>query len=263
MGAVGILRIAAEILVAAWGGYVFYSKISGTKAMGIVKVLVVVFVIYGAAVFLRLEAVVRILTWLFVPLVCLLLVVYQPELRRAFTFAQKNPSFLRKRIQTSGSQIDSILGACKVLASEKRGALIVFPRQISLKSIIDTGTKINADLSSPLILTVFDHDTPLHDGAMIISEGRIVACGCYLPLSEQQNIKQSFGTRHRAALGMAEQSDAIVLVVSEETGAISLAYNSDLYYGLETETIKRTLLSLFNYQSETPEIIGEAGIEAE
>ncbi len=257
------IRIVLEILVTAWAAYLFYNGISRTKAVGLIRVMAVTFLIFAASTLLKLDVLLQIFDWIFIPLVCLLLIMYQPELRRSFATEQKNPSFFRKRIQTSGDQIDSILSACKVLSSERRGALIVFPRQISLKSIIDTGTRINADLSSSLILTVFDHDTPLHDGAMIVSEGRIVACGCYLPLSEQRDIKKTFGTRHRAALGMAEESDAVVLVVSEEKGTISLAYNSDLYYDLETDVIKRTLLSLFNYQSDAPEVIGEVNNEDE
>jgi diadenylate cyclase len=263
MSVLSIFKIILEILIVGWVIYLFYNGVSKTRAVGIIRVLAVAFIIYGMSVILELEVILQVFDWVFVPLLCLMFLVYQPELRRSFGTEQKNASFFRKRIQTSGDQIDSILSACKVLASERRGALIVFPRQISIKSIIDTGTKINADLSSSLILTVFDHDTPLHDGAMIVSEGRIVACGCYLPLSEQRDIKKTFGTRHRAALGMAEESDAIVLVVSEEKGTISLAYNSDLYYDLETDTIKRTLLSLFNYQSDTPEVIGEVNNENE
>lgn len=263
MNLASILKILAEIFVTAWAFYLFYSRIGKTKAVGIIRVLFIIILIAAVSVVLELDVLMSILDIAIIPLICLLLLVYQPELRRAFATEQKSTSFFRKGIQTSGDQLDSILSACKVLASERRGALIVFPRQIGLKSITDTGTKINADLSSSLILTVFDHDTPLHDGAMIVSGGRIVACGCYLPLSEQRDIKKTFGTRHRAALGMAEESDAIVLVVSEEKGTISLAYNSDLYYDLETETIKRTLLSLLNYQSDTPEIIGEVNNENE
>ncbi|MGP1418699.1 MAG: diadenylate cyclase CdaA [Sphaerochaetaceae bacterium] len=263
MSALNVLKLLLEIMTLAWIAYYFYSVIRSTRAVGMIRAMAVAFSIYAIAVFFELEVLRTLFEWMFVPLTCLLLLIYQPELRRAFATEQKNPSFFRKKIQTSGDQIDSILSACKVLASERRGALIVFPRQISLKSIIDTGTKINADLSSTLILTVFDHDTPLHDGAMIISEGRIVACGCYLPLSDQRDIKKTFGTRHRAALGMAEESDAIVLVVSEEKSTISLAYNSDLYYDLETDTIKRTLLSLFNYQSNAPEVFGEVNSENE
>ncbi|MFA7559881.1 MAG: DNA integrity scanning protein DisA nucleotide-binding domain protein, partial [Sphaerochaeta sp.] len=163
---------------------------------------------------------------------------------------------------TSSDQIDSILNACNVLVNKRRGALIVFPRKLQIRQIIDSGTRLNADLSSSLILTVFDHDTPLHDGAMVIQGGKIIAAGCYLPLSEQTDIKKSFGTRHRAALGLAEESDAIVLIVSEETGAISMTYNANLYYDLSIPTIKRMLLALFSYHDITPEeLLQEAGSE--
>ena len=161
-------------------------------------------------------------------------------------------------VQTTAEQIDSILNACTVLVSKNRGALIVFIRHLGIKNIIDSGTKLNADLSSALILTVFDHDTPLHDGAMVIQGNKIVAAGCYLPLSEQTDLKKSFGTRHRAALGLAEESDAIVLVVSEETGAISLTYNANLYYDLDTATFKRMLIALLSYHDVTPQDIAEA-----
>ncbi len=112
---------------------------------------------------------------------------------------------------------------------------------------MDTGTKIQADLSSALILSIFEYDGPLHDGAVIINKGKIQAAGVYLPLSEQSNIKKSFGTRHRAALGLAEESDAVILVVSEETGKMSLAFNAQLMYDLDSATVKQMLLSLFTY----------------
>ena len=137
--------------------------------------------------------------------------------------------------------------------TKKRGALIVFPRRLGIKNIIDSGTYLDADISTSLILTVFDHDTPLHDGAMIIEDGRITAAGCYLPLSDQTDIRKSFGTRHRAALGLAEESDAVVIVVSEETQAVSVAYNANLYYDLDDPTIKRILLALFSYHDVTPD----------
>lgn len=144
-------------------------------------------------------------------------------------------------------------------STKKRGALIVFPRRMGIKNIIDTGTRVDADISTSLILTVFDHDTPLHDGAMIIEDGRIAAAGCYLPLSEQTDIRKSFGTRHRAALGLAEESDAVVIVVSEETGAISLAYNANLYYDMDDDTIKRLVLALFSYHDITPDELQQEG----
>ena len=124
--------------------------------------------------------------------------------------------------------------------------LVVFIRQNTLKDISETGTRLNADLSSSLLVTIFGHDTPLHDGAVIIQGGRIIAAGCFLPLSEQQDIRKTFGTRHRAALGLSEETDAVILIVSEETGAISLAYDSKLYYDLTSVEITRQLENLLD-----------------
>ena len=147
-------------------------------------------------------------------------------------------------------QLDSILGAAEVLSGQKRGALIVFARNVGLKNIIDTGTKLNADLTSSLIITIFGHDTPLHDGALVVQNGEIVAAGCFLPLSRQADIRRSFGTRHRAALGLAEETDAVVLVVSEETGAISLAYDSHIFYALSLDEARFRLKQLLNLRDD-------------
>jgi diadenylate cyclase len=143
-------------------------------------------------------------------------------------------------------QLEAVVTAAEILSQERRGMLVVFPRRVNIKSIAETGTRLNADISSSLIVTVFEFDTPLHDGAMIIENGRIVAAGCFLPLSEQQDIKKSFGTRHRASLGMSEQSDAVVLVVSEETGALSIAFDSKLYYDLSPLEVTRKLRELLD-----------------
>jgi diadenylate cyclase len=140
--------------------------------------------------------------------------------------------FFRATIRPNIGQLEAVVTAAEMLSRLKRGMLVVFPREINIRNVIDTGTRINAEISSSMIVTIFQFDGPLHDGAMIIQNGKIVAAGCFLPLSEQQDIKKSFGTRHRASLGMSEQSDAVVLVVSEETGAISLAFDSKLYYDL-------------------------------
>jgi diadenylate cyclase len=145
--------------------------------------------------------------------------------------------------------LEAVLTAAEVLSEQKRGALVVFPRNINIKNITDTGTRLNADLSSSLIVTIFAYDGPLHDGALVVQGGKIIAAGCFLPLSDQQDIRKSFGTRHRAALGMSEQSDAIVLVVSEETGAISLAYDGKLFYDLSTIEVQRKLKELLDREN--------------
>ncbi len=137
--------------------------------------------------------------------------------------------------------MDSVLIAAEMLSKQKRGMLAVFMRRTKLDNILSTGTRLNADLSSSLLVTIFGHNTPLHDGACFIQGGKILAAGCFLPVSEQYDIKKTFGTRHRAALGLCEVSDCVVLVVSEETGAYSLAYDSKLHYDLTMDQVTRIL----------------------
>jgi diadenylate cyclase len=138
------------------------------------------------------------------------------------------------------------VNAAEILSQQRRGMLAVFPRNTNIRNITETGTRINAEISSSLIIAIFQFDGPLHDGAMVIQNSKIVAASCVLPLSEQQDIRRSFGTRHRASLGMSEQSDAVVLVVSEETGAISLAFDSKLFYDLSTIEVTRKLNELLD-----------------
>ena len=248
-----IIRIIVEIGLLSFVLYRIYLAIADTKATEIILILFAVALVYLLSTVFSLSVITYLIKIFITPFLMLLCVFYHPELRRAFS-----NSFMKKT-QTTSDQIDSILNACNILVEKKRGALIVFPRHTDIQSILDSGTKLNADLSSTLLLTIFDHDTPLHDGAAVISGGRIAFAACYLPLSEQKGIKATFGTRHRAALGLAEESDAIVLVVSEETGAISLAYNANIYYNLSNATIKRTLLSLFSYKDVLPEIAAKEG----
>ena len=150
--------------------------------------------------------------------------------------------FLRVSGGSQFEDLDAVLSAAEVLSYRRRGALIVLVRNVGLKHIIETGTPLDADISSQLLLTIFSHDTALHEG------GKIVAAGCFLPLSEQQDIRRSFGTRHRAALGLVEESDAVVLVVSEESGALSLAYNTNLFYNLTMDEIRRQLGELLEIE---------------
>ncbi len=252
------VRLLAETLVLAFVFYRVYIALDQSKAKQLVMVLLYFAICYALFSLLSFDVLTKIMKDLFLPFLMLLFVFYHPELRRAFSMSLiKKNRFFRIGQQTTGEQIDSILNACNILVEKKRGALIVFPRHIDIKGVLDSGTKLNADLSSTLILTIFDHDTPLHDGACVVQNGRITYAACYLPLSEQSGIKASFGTRHRAALGLAEVSDAVIIVVSEETGAISLAYNANIYYDLSNETIKKVLLALFTYRDILPSEIKE------
>lgn len=247
------IRAVAQVLLLTVVFYNFYIALAHNRATQLIRSILIYVFLYLICKLAGLSIIARVMKICAVPGAVFLCVLYQPELRRTFT-----PGISRRRFfriggtQTSSDQIDTILNACQRLVQSKRGALIVFPRKLALKNIIDSGTKVNADISSALIVTVFDHDTPLHDGAMIIQGSKIIAAGCYLPLSGQTDIRASFGTRHRAALGMAEESDAAIIVVSEETGAISLACNGNLYYDLSNDEIKSMLLSLFNYLDVQP-----------
>lgn len=245
----GIVGPLLDILVLAILIYQIYKLLVQTKAVQLIKGASFIVVLYGLAFFLNLKTLLWILTNFTTILVIILAVVFQPELRSIFTRIGQRDWF-RFSNETKKVQFDTVLNAAEVLAGRRRGALIVFSRNVGLKNIIDTGTRINADLSSSLVMTIFGHDTPLHDGALIIQGGRIAAAGCFLPLSEQTDIRRSFGTRHRAALGLAEETDALVLVVSEETGAISLAYDANLYYDISIDEINRSFRELLNLRTE-------------
>ncbi|MCF7946152.1 MAG: diadenylate cyclase CdaA [Spirochaetia bacterium] len=259
-----IILPVLDIAVIAYILYWVYDLIEKTRAIQIIKVIIYMIALYTAAYFLNLTT----LLWIYAnitPVVLIILaIIYQPELRRAFTsMASRSSGIFRLANKTSTEQIETIINAMQVLSSKGRGALIVFPRRLDVKNIVESGTRIQGDISNALLLTLFDHDTPLHDGAVIISGGKIQSAGCFLPISQQADIRKSFGSRHRAALGMAEDSDAVVLIVSEETGAISLAYNANLYYDLVPETVRRSLIALLNYQDVLPEEMEDASDENE
>ena len=238
------LKMMAETAILTYIIYKLFVAVAETRAKEIAVFLLGVVVLYGFSYVLDLKVILTLLKFLLVPIVMFLGVFYAPELRRSFSGSRRRGIF--RSSQTSASQLDSVLNACANLVTKKRGALIIFPRHTDLKSIYETGTKLNADLSANLILTIFDHDTPLHDGACVIQGGKCTYAACYLPLSKQTSIQDTFGTRHRAALGLSEESDAVILIVSEETGAISLAYNANIYYDLDTDRIKSMLIMLLS-----------------
>jgi diadenylate cyclase len=240
------VRPALDILVLAFLLYKVWQILVRTQAVQLVKGALFMAALYAASFFLSLETLTWILKILAPGLVIALAIVFQPELRKIFMRIGQG-RFFRAGRKPRSTQLESVLNAAEVLASRRRGALIVFSRSVGLKNIVDTGTRLDALISSSLVVTVFGHDTPLHDGAMVVADGRIVAAGCFLPLSEQQDIRRSFGTRHRAALGLSEESDAVILVVSEETGALSLAYDAKLHYNLSPSLIQRRLSALLDF----------------
>ena len=248
------IRPVLDIGVLAFILYKMYGIIVKTQSLQIIKFAFTILVAYVLALFLNLSTLLWILN-LFAPGVLIgFAIVFQPELRK-IVFKLGQTQWFKFRNGTKHTYIDSVLIAAEMLSKQKRGMLAVFTRKTSLKDIMDTGTYLNADLTSSLLVTIFGHDTPLHDGASVIQNGKIVASGCFLPLSEQYDIRKTFGTRHRAALGLSEETDAVILVVSEETGAISLAYDSRLHYDLTMEQLNKTLETLLDITADsiTPE----------
>jgi diadenylate cyclase len=243
-------RPALDIMILAYLIYGTYKLLLKTQAVQLARGAAMLVFVYAGAFFFKLETLSWILNLLAPGLVIALAIIFQPELRKIFIKLGQGGIFKRGRGPRS-TQLDTILHAAEILAEKRRGALIAFVRYVALDDIVDRGTRIDAEVSSALILSIFEYDTPLHDGAIIIKEGRIVAAGCFLPLSEQKDIKRSFGTRHRAALGLTEAADAVVLVVSEESGAISLAWDARLYYNLGIDTIRKRLGQLLD-QSTLP-----------
>lgn len=250
-----VILPALDVLILAFLFFKGYQILVQTRAVQLVKGAFLVLITYGVAFFLDLRTLRTLLDLLAPSLVIALAIIFQPELRKIFTRIGQG-RILRLATQSESHDLDAVMGAAEVLSHRRRGALIVFVRNVGQKNIIETGTRLDAEITSALLLTVFSHDTALHDGAAVLDEGKIVAAGCFLPLSEQQDIRRSFGTRHRAALGLAEETDAVVLVVSEETGAMSLAYDANLFYDLSVEDTRRRL-------SELLELMDAAELEEE
>lgn len=182
------------------------------------------------------------------------LIVFQPELRAALEKVGNNPLISRIKDITTGERrkymsdlsrdVDSICSAVFDMSRAKVGALIVIERKTKLGDYIDTGVTINAQISAELLKNIFFKNAPLHDGAVIIRDMRVYAAGCFLRISEQEGLDNDLGTRHRAALGVSEVSDAPVIVVSEETGTVSLALDGKITRGYDRETLRKTLFNL-------------------
>ena len=234
------IRPVLDIGIITFLLYKAYQLITKTNAIQLIRAAVVVVLSYAVAVILQLRTLLWIFSVIAPGLMMAFAIVFQPELRKVFLKLGQAEWFTFGS-RAKHSYVDSVLIAAEMLSKQKRGMLAVFMRRTKLDNILSTGTRLNADLSSSLLVTIFGHNTPLHDGACFIQGGKILAAGCFLPVSEQYDIKKTFGTRHRAALGLCEVSDCVVLVVSGETGAYSLAYDSKLHYDLTMDQVTRIL----------------------
>ena len=235
-----------DILVVAFFLYRIYLLIRNTRATALVKGLILLGGLTLVTGWLQLHALAWILDKLMAVLIVALPIVFQPELRRALEQIGRG-KFIRpgaEAMETDRAEvIDAVADAAETLAEHRVGALIVFERATGLDDYIDTGIRIDGIVSREILGNIFIVNTPLHDGAVIIRENRIMAAGCLLPLTKDRSLSSELGTRHRAAIGMSEVADCVVVVVSEETGTISYAYDGHIYRHMDGESLRNRLRS--------------------
>jgi diadenylate cyclase len=257
------IRIAdiIDILLIAYVIYKGIELFKKSRAGQLMKGIFILVFIAVLAQWLDLVSVKWVLNKFINSLIIVIAIIFQPELRRALERVGRgqligNRSFDAGRDNMLHS-IDAVCKACAAMQEQKIGALIVFERSTLLGEIVDTGTIIDAEASSQLISNVFFPKSPLHDGAMILRDGRVLSAGCILPLTANDRLNSDLGTRHRAALGMSENSDAAVIVVSEETGIISIAVNGEITRNYTSITLREELNRLM-FVDEVP---SEGGIK--
>ncbi|UZJ78843.1 diadenylate cyclase CdaA [Fictibacillus sp. KU28468] len=227
--------------------YVFYKLIMlirGTKAVQLLKGIVVIVAVWLASSFFEL----RTMGWLMDKAITYgllaIIIIFQPELRRALEQLGRGKLFSRSGLadeEEMGNSIDAIVKSTSYMAKRRIGAIISFERETGLTDYVETGIPIHSKLSSELLTNIFVPNTPLHDGAVILRQNEIVAAGCYLPLTESPFVSKELGTRHRAAIGVSEVTDAITVIVSEETGGISITKNGEIHRNLNEETLRALL----------------------
>ena len=237
------------VLIVSFIAYKVIGFIRDTRAQQLIKGLFVLFAAFFLSDVLDLYALNWILRGTMSIGIIALVVVFQPELRRALEYVGRSKivkaPFGQLDKEKAKDITDEFVKAVDSFSATKTGALIILERETALVDIAETGTEINADISAQLLGNIFYEGAPLHDGAVIIRADRIYAAGCVLPLTENKNLNKSLGTRHRAGIGITEHSDAISIIVSEETGIISMAVDGKLTRFLDTKTVEKTLLNLY------------------
>ena len=243
-----------DIIVVAVIIYFVIKFAMETRTGQLIRGILIILALYQFAIFMHFSALVYILKNTIQLSFIAILIIFQPELRSSLERIGRVKFSTIKNMQSLGkvdpneasnAMINAVCESCKILSASKIGALMVLERSAKLGDIIDTGMTVDAEISPQTLITIFFPNTPLHDGAVIIRENRIASAGCLLPLSKSLQIDKELGTCHRAAIGITEASDAIAVVVSEETGNISVAMNGKINVAISKETLKDLLVSQF------------------
>lgn len=252
-------RSAVDIIVVAVVFYQIYMLIKRTRAVQLVKGVMVLVVASLLAKYFQLLTVSWLLDKLLTMFVIAIPVVFQPELRKALEQLGRGRFFTRHAsasgLDTLEQVVEELVRCTQVLSKNRIGALIVIERKTGIQDFVETGIKIDGMLSSEFLVNVFIPNTPLHDGAVIVRQDRVAAAGCFLPLSENPNIQKDLGTRHRAALGLTEITDALAIVVSEETGGISIGIDGVLTRFMDEKTLRELLLRELDIKSVSSSVI--------
>ncbi len=243
---------ALDIVLVSFVIYSAIKLVRETRAGQLVKGIVVLLIAWGVSVWLNMAMMKSLMEYMFQYVLILLMIVFQPEIRRALEQIGRSgiggrpwmPGGISDELLHRNRRcINAVVEAAAQMSRQKTGALMVFEMKTKLGDIIDTGTVIEAIPSAPIICNVFFNKAPLHDGAMIFREGMVYAAGCILPLTKSDRVAIELGTRHRAAIGMSENSDAVIVVVSEETGQISVVTNGIITRNYTRETLRSELES--------------------
>jgi len=220
----------ADIIIVAVLIYQFILIVQGTRAVQMAVGVAFLGILFGVSLYLKLYSLHWILNHFFQSFFIIVIIIFQDQIRTALaSFGGTNKFFGEFGKNQEGGEIDEVVEACGALSREKIGALIVFEKNNGLSNYSDTGTKLNSEIHSDLIYTIFQSISPLHDGAVIISRGKIKAAGCFLPLSKNVELDRHLGTRHRAGLGLSQVTDAVVIALSEERGKITLFLEGSFY----------------------------------
>jgi diadenylate cyclase len=245
----------ADILLVCVIVYRVLLLIRGTRAVQMLTGFGIILIFYYLSERLRFHTLHTILVEFFNNLILILIIVFQDEIRKALTQVGRNPFFTSTNTIEEVAIIEEICQAAAVLASQRVGALIVLERETGLKNYIEGGTLIDSKVTTDLITSIFHPTSPIHDGALIIRNSRIASAGCLLPISRDPTVNKQLGTRHRAALGLTHETDAVVIVVSEERGQISLVHHGILLQDLDVNGLRQQLLELLGlkkYEANEP-----------
>lgn len=238
-------RDAIDIFIIAFFIYRIIDLIRGTRAVQMLIGLSVVFLAFISSQYFELYTLNWILDNFLSSILLVIVVIFQDDIRRALTEVGTRP-FFGTEPKLHGQDLEEIIRASVSLASKRIGALMALQREVGLNAYVEVGTRLDARVSKELITSIFLPPSPIHDGALIIHQGRIIAAGCFLPLTTNPHVSKTLGTRHRAAIGLTEETDAVVIVISEEEGSISLVREGRITRGVDAGTLRTTLQRLLS-----------------